>query len=46
MLNKSHASPPPSVLWDFGGVILTSPFEAFRAYEREGRTSRRFHPQA
>jgi putative hydrolase of the HAD superfamily len=24
-----------AVLWDFGGVILTSPFEAFTAYERE-----------
>jgi putative hydrolase of the HAD superfamily len=24
-----------AVLWDFGGVILTSPFEAFAAYERE-----------
>jgi putative hydrolase of the HAD superfamily len=23
-----------AVLWDFGGVILTSPFEAFNAYER------------
>lgn len=26
-----------AVLWDFGGVILTSPFEAFNAYEeRQG----------
>jgi putative hydrolase of the HAD superfamily len=24
-----------AVLWDFGGVILTSPFEAFTSYERE-----------
>ncbi len=24
-----------AVFWDFGGVILTSPFEAFAAYERE-----------
>lgn len=24
-----------AVLWDFGGVILTSPFEAFRRYESE-----------
>ena len=24
-----------AVLWDFGGVILTSPFDAFAAYERE-----------
>lgn len=34
MLNKSHAQPPLAVLWDFGGVILSSPFEAFRLYER------------
>ena len=24
-----------AVLWDFGGVILTSPFEAFNRYERD-----------
>ena len=24
-----------AVLWDFGGVILTSPFEAFERYELE-----------
>ena len=24
-----------AVLWDFGGVILTSPFEAFARYEAE-----------
>ncbi|HZX55903.1 MAG TPA: HAD family hydrolase, partial [Ilumatobacteraceae bacterium] len=24
-----------AVLWDFGGVILSSPFEAFRRYEAE-----------
>jgi putative hydrolase of the HAD superfamily len=24
-----------AVLWDFGGVITTSPFESFNAYERE-----------
>ena len=24
-----------AVLWDFGGVILSSPFEAFNRYERE-----------
>ena len=29
-MNTSHAHPPLAVLWDFGGVILTSPFEAFR----------------
>jgi putative hydrolase of the HAD superfamily len=36
----SPSSPPPApsnlraVLWDFGGVILSSPFEAFNHYER------------
>jgi len=34
-MNTSHANSPRAVLWDFGGVILTSPFEAFRRYERE-----------
>jgi putative hydrolase of the HAD superfamily len=34
-MNTSHAERPAAVLWDFGGVILTSPFEAFRRYERE-----------
>jgi putative hydrolase of the HAD superfamily len=34
-MNTSHANTPLAVLWDFGGVILTSPFEAFRNYERE-----------
>jgi putative hydrolase of the HAD superfamily len=28
-------APIRAVLWDFGGVILTSPFEAFNRYERE-----------
>ena len=27
--------PVRAVLWDFGGVILSSPFDAFAAYERE-----------
>ena len=31
----SHANTLRAVLWDFGGVILSSPFEAFRTYERE-----------
>ena len=26
-----------AVLWDFGGVILTSPFDAFSSYERDAR---------
>jgi putative hydrolase of the HAD superfamily len=34
-MNTSHANSPLAVLWDFGGVILTSPFEAFRRYEQE-----------
>jgi len=34
-LNKSHADIPLAVLWDFGGVILSSPFDAFRRYEIE-----------
>src|ERR1700761_6668349 len=34
-MNMSHANTPRAVLWDFGGVILSSPFEAFRTYERE-----------
>ena len=24
-----------AVIWDFGGVFTTSPFEAFARYERE-----------
>ena len=28
-------SPIQAVLWDFGGVILSSPFEAFNTYETE-----------
>jgi putative hydrolase of the HAD superfamily len=31
----SHANTPRAVLWDFGGVILSSPFDAFRDYEIE-----------
>lgn len=34
-MNTSHANTPRAVLWDFGGVILSSPFEAFRHYETE-----------
>jgi putative hydrolase of the HAD superfamily len=34
-MNMSHAKTPLAVLWDFGGVILTSPFEAFNRYESE-----------
>jgi putative hydrolase of the HAD superfamily len=29
----SDTPPVSAVLWDFGGVILSSPFEAFRRYE-------------
>jgi putative hydrolase of the HAD superfamily len=31
----SHAKTPRAILWDFGGVILSSPFEAFNRYEVE-----------
>ncbi|MBI2741541.1 MAG: HAD-IA family hydrolase [Rhodospirillales bacterium] len=31
----SHAKTPRAILWDFGGVILSSPFEAFNRYETE-----------
>ena len=34
-MNTSHAKSPRAVLWDFGGVILSSPFEAFNRYETE-----------
>ena len=34
-MNTSHAKTPAAVRWDFGGVILTSPFEAFNRYEAE-----------
>jgi putative hydrolase of the HAD superfamily len=30
-----HANTPLAILWDFGGVILSSPFEAFNRYEKE-----------
>src|SRR5580658_8333488 len=31
-----------AVIWDFGGVLTTSPFEAFRRYERERGLPRDF----
>lgn len=34
-MNIRHAKTPRAVLWDFGGVILSSPFEAFNRYEAE-----------
>jgi putative hydrolase of the HAD superfamily len=34
-MNISHAKTPRAVLLDFGGVILSSPFEAFNRYEAE-----------
>jgi putative hydrolase of the HAD superfamily len=34
-MNTSHAKSPRAILWDFGGVILSSPFEAFSRYEVE-----------
>ena len=34
-MNMSHAKTPLAVLWDFGGVILSSPYDAFNRYEAE-----------
>ena len=34
-MNISHAKTPRAIVWDFGGVILSSPFEAFNRYEAE-----------
>src|SRR3954462_122915 len=34
-MNTRHAEPPLAVLWDFVGVLLSSPFEAFNRYENE-----------
>ncbi len=33
-MSPSDHSPFSAVLWDFGGVILSSPFEAFNRYEQ------------
>jgi putative hydrolase of the HAD superfamily len=41
-MNTSLAKKPLAVLWDFGGVILSSPFEAFNRYEREASLPRDF----
>ena len=41
-MNTSLAKKPLAVLWDFGGVILSSPFEAFNRYEREAGLPRDF----
>jgi putative hydrolase of the HAD superfamily len=35
MIAAMTADTVRAVFWDFGGVILTSPFEAFNRYERE-----------
>ena len=40
----SPGSPFRGVLWDFGGVLSSSPFEAFAAYERRPRHPRGVHP--
>ena len=34
-MNMSHAKTPLAVLWAFGGVILSSPYDAFNRYEAE-----------
>lgn len=41
-MTSVHAQRIKAVLWDFGGVILTSPFEAFRRYEMERGLPRDF----
>ncbi|MCC8430386.1 HAD-IA family hydrolase [Reyranella aquatilis] len=41
-MNTSHAKTPLAVLWDFGGVILSSPFEAFNRYEAEANLPKDF----
>jgi len=41
-MNSSHAKTPIAVLWDFGGVILSSPFEAFNRYEEEAGLPKNF----
>ena len=35
MTASAPSTPFRAVLWDFGGVVLTSPFEAFARYEAE-----------
>lgn len=42
MNNTIKAVPIRAVLWDFGGVISTSPFDAFRRYEDERGLPRDF----
>lgn len=34
VVSNQHLRDVTAVFWDFGGVILTSPFEAFNEYER------------
>ena len=34
-----------AVLWDFGGVLTTSPFDAFNRFEAETRHTEGFHPR-
>ncbi|MFN3399772.1 MAG: HAD-IA family hydrolase [Ferrovibrio sp.] len=42
MSESIKAVPIKAVLWDFGGVISTSPFDAFRRYEEERGLPRDF----
>lgn len=42
MTTEIKAVPIKAVLWDFGGVIMTSPFDAFRRYEEERGLPRDF----
>lgn len=41
-MNTSHAKTPLAILWDFGGVILSSPFEAFNRYEAQAKLPKDF----
>ena len=42
MTASTRDRPVRAVLWDFGGVILTSPFDAFNAYEAANGLPRNF----
>ena len=34
-----------AIIWDFGGVITSSPFEAFARYEKQNKLPENFNPQ-
>ena len=41
-LSDQNEKPIAAILWDFGGVFTTSPFDAFARYEREHNLPERF----